>query len=45
MDSWELYTMLLDKFGEIPDPRYQPKKFKHYIELLQHMRKLNGKAD
>lgn len=45
LDSWKLYNMLLEKFGEVPDPRHQPKKFNHYIQLLEHMRKLNGKAD
>lgn len=35
MDAWELYNMLLKKFGEIPDPRHQPKKFEYYVKLLR----------
>jgi len=35
VDSFELYTMMLERFGEIPHPKHQPKKFKYYVELLR----------
>jgi hypothetical protein len=35
LTPFELYELMLKRFGEVPDPRYQPRKFRYYLELIQ----------